>query len=166
MSQQGWSTSPAEPPSAPVSPPRADSSGWRAVAALLTLVATVGTALAFLVVALIVATFNCEDGCGPGSRWAPGAWGSTVELWGLAAPAVIVACGLVWAVGTGRRRTSFAIWATMTSLLVGWCLFTGVSTVPIDFSGTNSHWMWLAGLLVACGGGLAGIGISRVGSRR
>jgi hypothetical protein len=166
MSQQGRSISPTERPSARVSPPRSDSSGWRALAALLTLVATVGTALAFLVVALIFATFNCEDGCASGSRWAPGAWGSTVELWGLAVPAVIVACSLVWAVGTGRRRTSVSIWAAMTSLLVGWCLFTGVSTVPIDFSGTNSHWMWLAGLLVACGGGLAGIGISRVGSRR
>lgn len=136
------------------------------MAAVLTLVASVGTALAFLAVALIVATFNCDDGCTAGSRWAPGGWGSTVELWGLAVPAVIVACALVWSVGTGKRRMSLTIWAAMTGLLIGWCLFTGVSSVPIDFSGSNSHWMWLAGLLVACGGGLGGVGISRIGSRR
>jgi hypothetical protein len=165
MSQQD-PTTPAARADAGVSRPGSDALGWRAFAAVLTLVASVGTALAFLGVALIFATFNCEDGCPTGSRWAPGAWGSTVELWGLAIPAVIIACGLVWAVGTGRKRTSLTIWALMTGLLVGWCLFTGVSTVPIDFSGTNSHWMWLAGLLVACGGGLAGVGVSRVGSRR
>jgi hypothetical protein len=166
MSQQEPSTTPGEQQSARLSRPGSDSLGWRAFAAVVTLVASVGTALVFLAVALIVATFNCEDGCRVGSRWAPGAWGSTVELWGLAIPAVIVACALVWAVGTGRRRTSLTIWAAMTGLLVGWCIFTGASAVPIDFSGTNSHWMWLAGLLVACGGGLAGVGISRVGSRR
>ena len=75
------------------------------MAALLTLVASVGTALAFLVVALIGATFNCEDGCGPGSRWAPGAWGSTVELWGLAVPAVIVAAAGTKLVITGADTT-------------------------------------------------------------
>lgn len=166
VSQQDPSTNPAELTTAGVSRPGSDSSGRRALAATLTLVTSVGTALAFLAVALIGATFNCEDGCPAGSRWAPGAWGSTVELWGLAVPAVIVACGLVWTVGTGRRRTSLTIWAAMTGLLIGWCVFTGASSVPIDFSGSNSHWMWLAGLLVACGGGLAGAGISRVESRR
>lgn len=139
--------------------------GWRAAAALLTLVASVGTALAFLVVALIVATYNCEDGCPVGSRWAPGAWGSTVELWVLAVPAVVVALLLVWAVAAGRHRMSIMAWALMSALLIGWCVFTGVSTVPVDFSASNSHWMWLAGLLLACGGGLAGIALGRVGSR-
>ncbi len=166
MSQQEPPATLPERTSTRVSGPGSDSLGWRALGAILTLVASVGTALAFLVVALIFATYNCEDGCPVGSRWAPGAWGSTVELWGLAIPAVLVACALVWAVGTGRTRMSVTIWAAMTGLLVGWCLFTGVSTVPIDLSGTNSHWMWLAGLLVACGGGLAGVGISRVRCRR
>jgi hypothetical protein len=130
------------------------------MAALFTLVTTAGTAGAFLFVALIIATFNCEDGCPPGSRWAPGAWGATVELWALAVPAVLAACGLVWAVGTGRRWASLLTWTATTGLLVGWCVFTGASAVHIDFSGTNSHWMWLAGLLLAGGGGLVGVAVS------
>jgi hypothetical protein len=166
MSQQRPSAVHAERATARVPRPGSGSSHWRALAAVLTLVTSVGTSLLFLAVALIFATFKCEDGCPTGSRWAPGAWGSIVELCGLAVPAVLFACGLVWAVRTGRTRMSLTIWAAMTGLLVSWCLFTAVSTVAIDFSETNSHWMWLAGLLVACGGGLAGIGISRVGSRR
>jgi hypothetical protein len=141
------------------------ASGRRALAAYLTLVASVGTGLAFLAVALILATFNCEDGCAVGSRWAPGAWGSVVELWLLAVPAVLLACGLVFAVSTGRRRASWLSWLLMTGLLIGWCVFTGASSVSIDFSGSNSHWMWLAGLLVACGGGLAGVAVSQAGPR-
>ena len=132
----------------------------RVMAAAVTAIASVGTALAFLMVALIFARFNCEDGCPPGSRWAPGAWGSELELWGLAAPAVLCACALVWAVATGRKRTSATMWAAMTTLLVGWCVFTGVSTVPLDPTASNSHWMWLAGLLVASGGGAAGVWIT------
>jgi hypothetical protein len=112
---------------------------------------------AFLGDALITATFNCEDGCPPGSRWAPGAWGSLVQLFGLAAPAVIAVCVLVWAIASGRRLAATWAWALMTSLLIAWCVFTGVTSVPIDFSGTNSHWMWLAGLLCACVGGLPGL---------
>jgi len=54
----------------------------------------------------------------------------------------------------------------MTGLLASWCLFTGVSSVSVDLSGSNSHWMWLAGLLVACGGGLAGIRLSQTGNER
>lgn len=146
--------------------PRSASGGWRALAALLTLVASVGTALAFLLVAYIIAAYNCEDGCPVGSPWAPGAWGSTVEFWGLAVPAVVVACGLVCAVAMGRKWLSLSTWAIMTGLLIGWCVFTGASSVSIDFSASNSHWMWLAGLLLASGGGLAGITISLVGSRR
>jgi hypothetical protein len=137
----------------------------RAFAAVLTLVTSVGAALAFLVVALIVATFNCGDGCPVGSRWAPGAWGSVVQLWFLAVPAVILACGLVVAVATGRRQAAWFCWLAMTGLLIGWSVFTGVSSASVDLSGSNSHWMWFAGLLVACGGGLAGIRISRAGSR-
>jgi hypothetical protein len=45
----------------------------------------------------------------------------------------------------------------MTVLLIAWCVFTGVTTVAINFSGTNSHWMWLAGLVCACVGGLPGV---------
>ncbi len=60
---------------------------------------------------------------------------------------------------------SLLAWAVMSALLIGWCVFTGVSTVPVDFSASNSHWMWLAGLLLACGGGLAGIALARVKSR-
>jgi hypothetical protein len=45
----------------------------------------------------------------------------------------------------------------MTTLLIAWCVFTGVTAVAIDFSGTNSHWMWLAGVLCACAGGLPGL---------
>lgn len=137
---------------------------WRTAAALLTVVASVGTAAAFLVVALIIATYNCEDGCAVGSRWEPGAWGSTVELWVLALPAVAVALALVWAIATGRHRISLAAWSVMSALLIGWCVFTGVSTVTVDFSASNSHWMWLAGLVLACGGGLAGIFLARLGS--
>jgi hypothetical protein len=138
---------------------------WRALAALITLVATVGTSGAFLFVAWIGATFNCEDGCPAGSPWAPGAWGSTVELWLLAAPAFLAACALVWAVGAGRPKASLLTWTATTALLVGWCVFTGVSTITIDFSGTNSHWMWLAGLLTASGGGLIGVTVSLIGPR-
>lgn len=136
----------------------------RALAAVLALVSSLGVTLAVVVVALIIATFNCEDGCPAGSRWAPGAWGSVVELWVLAVPAACAACGLVWAVATGRRRACRLTWLAMTALLIGWCLFTGVTSVSVDFSGTNSHWMWLAGLLVACGGGLAGVGVSLGGA--
>lgn len=71
--------------------PGAAAAGWRLLAALLALVASVGTTLVFLLVAYIGATNNCEDGCPVGSRWAPGAWGSIVEPWGLAVPAVIAA---------------------------------------------------------------------------
>jgi hypothetical protein len=134
------------------------------LAGLWTLVVTLGTTGAFLLVALIGATFNCEDGCRPGSPWAPGASGSVIELWGLAVPAALAACGLVWAVATGRRRASLTAWAGVTGLLVAWCVFTGASSVSIDFSGTNSHWMWLAGLLVASGGGLVGVGVAFVES--
>jgi hypothetical protein len=142
------------------------SASVRILAAVFTLVTSLGTTAAFLVVALIIATFNCEDGCSPGSRWAPGAWGATVELWGLAVPAVLAACGLVWAVATGRRWASLAAWTATIGLLIGWCVFTGASAVSVDFSGTNSHWMWLAGLLVAAGGGLVGVLVSVFGSGR
>ena len=135
------------------------------MAALFTFVTSVGTALAFLFVAWIGATFNCEDGCPSGSRWAPGAWGSTVELWGLAVPAVLTAGCLVWAVAAGRRRLALLSWATATAFLVAWCVFTGASAVPVHFSGSNSHWMWLAGLLVASGGGLIGVVVSFVEPR-
>ena len=145
---------------------RSDSSWRRAFAAVLTFVTSVGTGLAFLVAALVFATFNCEDGCPVGSQWAPGAWGSVVQLWFLAIPAVILAFGLVLAVATGRRRASWFCWLAMTGLLASWCLFTGVSSVSVDLSGSNSHWMWLAGLLVACGGGLAGIRLSQTGNER
>ena len=130
---------------------------WRGITATLALVASVGTALAFLGDALITATFNCEDGCPVGSRWAPGAWGSLVELFGLALPAVIAACVLVGAIATGRRLAAVWAWLVMTVLLIAWCVFTGVTTVAINFSGTNSHWMWLAGLVCACVGGLPGV---------
>jgi hypothetical protein len=132
----------------------------RGIAAAITLLTTAGTALAFLVVAYILATFNCEDGCPTGSRWAPRAWGSTVELWALALPAFLASCGLVCAVASGRRRTSILAWTISLGLLLGWCLFTGTSAVPINLSGTNSHWMWLAGLLLAGGGGITGIKLS------
>jgi hypothetical protein len=135
------------------------------LAALITVVTSVGTSTAFLFVAWISATFNCEDGCPPGSPWAPGAWGSIVELWALAVPAFIAACGLVWAVGTGRPKASLLTWILTTVLLIAWCVFTGASTVAIDFSGTNSHWMWLAGLLIASGGGLIGVTTSMFGPR-
>ena len=131
--------------------------GWRAIAALLALVASVGTALAFVGVALILATFNCEDGCAVGSRWSPGAWGSLVQLFALAIPALISACILVWAIASGRRSAAIWAWVLMTALLIAWCVFTRVTTVTIDFSSTNSHWMWLAGLLCACVGGLPGV---------
>jgi hypothetical protein len=130
---------------------------WPWLAALVALIASLGTALAFLGDALITATFNCEDGCPAGSRWAPGAWGSLVQLFGLAVPAVLAACVLVWAIGSGKRLAATWAWALLASLLIAWCVFTGVTSVPIDFSGTNSHWMWLAGLLCACGGGLPGL---------
>ena len=145
--------------------PGASAAGWRALAALVALVASVGTTLVFLLVAYIGATNNCENGCPEGSRWAPGAWGSIVELWGLAVPAVMVACCLVWAVAAARKWAALWTWAAMTVLLISWCAFTGVSSVPVGFSASNSHWMWLAGLLLACGGGLAAVGISRIGSR-
>lgn len=134
--------------------------GWRALGALITLVATVGTSTAFLFVALLVAVGDCEDGCAPGSRWAPGAWGSTVELWILAVPAFLAACALVWAVGAGRPKASLLTWTANTVLLIAWCVFTGASAPTVDFSGTNSHWMWLAGLLLASGGGLIGVTLS------
>jgi hypothetical protein len=134
--------------------------GWRALAALITVVMTVGTSTAFLFVAWIVAVNNCEDGCPTGSPWAPGAWGSTVELWVLAVPAFLAACALVWAVGSGRPKASLLTWTLNTVLLIAWCVFTGASAATIDFSGTNSHWMWLAGLLTASGGGLIGITVS------
>lgn len=134
------------------------------MAASFTLVTSVGTAAAFLIVALLIATYNCEDGCPPGSRWAPGAWGANVELWALAVPAVVAACVLVWTVAAGRRWASLVIWIVFTCLLVGWCVFTGTTAVTLDFSGTNSHWMWLAGLLVASGGGLIGVAVSFVDS--
>jgi hypothetical protein len=120
-----------------------------------------GTSLAFLVVAWIVATFNCEDGCRPGSRWAPGAWGTTVELWGLALPALLAAGALTVAVAMGWRRTAVMSWSAVTGLLIAWCVFTGVSSVSLDFGASNSHWMWFAGLLVASGGGLIGLVASR-----
>jgi hypothetical protein len=135
--------------------------GWRALGALIALVATVGCSVAFLVVAWIGATFNCEDGCPPGSPWAPGAWGSTVELWLLAVPAFLAACALVWAVGAGRPKASLWTWTANTVLLLVWCVFTGVSAASVDLSGTNSHWMWLAGLLIASGGGLIGASLSQ-----
>ena len=144
---------------------RGSAASWRAFAAFVCLVTSVGTALVFLAAAYIFATYNCEDGCPVGSRWAPGAWGSTVELWVLAVPAVIAAVFLVGAVATAQKRISLLAWTMMTGLLIGWCVFTGVSTVSVDFSASNSHWMWLAGLLLACGGGLAGIALGRVGSR-
>jgi hypothetical protein len=121
---------------------------------------TVGITTGFVFVAWIFATFNCEDGCPVGSRWAPGAWGSTVELWALAVPAFVAACGLVWAVVKGRRWLSLMAWVITVGLLAGWCVFTGVSAVSIDFAGTNSHWMWLAGLLLAGGGGFVGVVVS------
>jgi hypothetical protein len=141
------------------------SAGSRALGALITLVTTVGTSGAFLFAAWIFATFNCEDGCPPGSPWAPGAWGSTVELWLLAAPAFIAACVLVWAIGAGRPKVSLLTWIASTVLLIGWCVFTGATAATIDFSGTNSHWMWLAGVITASGGGLIGITVSLLGSR-
>jgi hypothetical protein len=137
--------------------------GWRALAALITLATTVGTSTAFLLVAWIGATFSCEDGCPSRSPWVPGAWGSVVELWALAVPAFIAACALVWAVGTGRPKASLLTWTVTTVLLIAWCVFTGVSAVTVDFSRTNSHWMWLAGLLVASGGGLIGVTVSLLG---
>lgn len=133
---------------------------WRALAALVALVATVGTSTAFLFVAWFVAVDNCEDGCPTGSPWAPGAWGSTVELWVLAVPAFLAGCALVCAVGAGRPKASLLTWAVNTVLLVIWCVFTGASATTVNFSGTNSHWMWLAGLLVASGGGLIAITVS------
>ncbi|MGN6870221.1 MAG: hypothetical protein ACTHMY_17665 [Solirubrobacteraceae bacterium] len=96
-------------------------------------------------------------------RAAPGAWGSTVELWVLAVPAFIAACALVWAVGAGRPKASLLTWIASTFLLIAWCVFTGVTAVTIDPSGTNSHWMWLAGLITASGGGLIGVTMSRIG---
>lgn len=120
-----------------------------------------GTTLAFVLVAWIGATFNCEDGCPVGSRWAPGAWGSVVELWGLAVPAVVAAVALAVAIALGRRRVATVSWAAVTGLLLAWCVFTGTSSVSLDFSASNSHWMWLAGLIVASGGGLIGLIASR-----
>jgi hypothetical protein len=150
----------------PANDQRRSPAEWRAPGALIALVTTVGTSLAFLFVAWIFATYNCEDGCPPGSRWAPGAWGSTVELWLLAVPACLAACALVWAIGAGRPKASLLAWTVNTVLLIAWCVFTGVSAVAIDFSGTNSHWMWLAGLITASGGGLVGVTVSLIGPRR
>jgi len=107
------------------------------------------------------ATFNCEDGCPPGSRWAPGAWGATGELWGLAVPAVAAAGALVVAIALDWRRVAVASWAGVTGLLLAWCVFTGASSVSLDPSASNSHWMWLAGLILASGGGLIGLIASR-----
>jgi len=142
------------------------SNEWRALAAFVTAVIAGGTTLAFLGVAWIIATFNCEDGCGVGSRWAPGAWGSNVELWGLAVPATLAVCGLVLAVAAGWRWASLVMWFINLGLLIAWCIFTGASRVPIDFSGTNSHWMWLTGLMVAAVGGLVGVATLFLGGQR
>jgi hypothetical protein len=49
------------------------------------------------------------------------------------------------------------MWIISVGLLLAWCVFTGVSATSVDFSGTNSHWMWLAGLLLASAGGLGGV---------
>lgn len=138
----------------------------RALGAALISAASLGTSLCFLFVAVIYATFNCEDGCPPGSPWAPGAIGSEIELWALAAPATAAACLLTCTVALGRRRTSLLMWLVMTALLIGWCVYTGVSSVPIDFSDSNSHWMWLAGLLVAGGGGLVGTALLFIPARQ
>ena len=138
---------------------------WRTLGGLITAVTSVGTAAAFLFVAYILATFNCEDGCQTGSPWAPGASGAVIELWVLALPAFLAACALAWAVYTGRQVAAALSWAATTGLLIGWCEFTGASAVTIDFSATNSHWMWLVGLLVASGGGLIGVAVSRIEPR-
>ncbi len=134
-------------------------SGWRILGTAVTAVVTVGTTLVFLFVAAMVSSpsYNCEDGCSPGSRWAPGAWGSVVQVAGLAIPATLAACTLVWAVATGRRRAALWSWLATTCLLSGWCIFTGAANVSISFSQSNSHWMWLAGLLVASGSGAVGV---------
>ncbi|HEY3829602.1 MAG TPA: hypothetical protein VGL57_10450, partial [Solirubrobacteraceae bacterium] len=62
-----------------------------------------------------------------------------------------------WAIASGKRLAAVWAWTLMMALLVAWCVFTGVTSVAIDFSGTNSHWMWLAGVLCACVGGLPGL---------
>lgn len=102
-------------------------------------------------IAWLGATGNCQDGCPVGSPWAPGAWGSVVQFWGLAVPALIAMCSLVTAIATGRRRTSLVTWVLMTALLAGWVLFTA------ELSGITSPALWVAGLLVACAGGLPGV---------
>jgi len=107
------------------------------------------------------ATFNCEDGCPPESRWAPGAWGAIVELWGLAVPAVAAAGAWWWPSHWVGRRVAVASWAGVTGLLLAWCVFTGASSVSLDPSASNSHWMWLAGLILASGGGPIGLIASR-----
>lgn len=126
------------------------------VPATLLVLTTPAVAALFLLVAWIVSVNNCEDGCATGSRWAPGAWGAVVQLWGLALPAFLAGCVFAWAVLTRRERTSVVAWTATVGLLVLWCVFTGTSSTDISLSGTNSHWMWLAGLMLAAVGGLAG----------
>jgi hypothetical protein len=148
------------PPTADRPTLQRESRSLRWLAVVLTLVASAGTALCFLGAAALIANANCEDGCGSNSPWAPGARGSVVELWALAIPAFIAASVLVWAVAKRRTRISSQAWIAMTGLLIGWCLFT--TNIPLSLSGNISHWIWLAGLLLASVGGLAGISLSHL----
>ena len=63
-------------------------------------------------------------------------------------PAVVAAGVLAVAIATGWQRLAVVSWTVVTALLMTWCVFTGTSSVSLDFSQSNSHWMWLVGLLL------------------
>jgi len=129
--------------------PPSSSRSSRIGAAVLAFVALWIPAALLQVPALIVYTYECDDGCGipaQGWRFTSGAWQWSAQYFGLALPTLVLASAAVVLLGVGAARASrAAVWATLCTGF-GWLLLPAL-TGSLQFSPTQAAIAIVLGVL-------------------